>query len=91
TSENIGKMMIFEESSQLSNPDRPRIELSHYLKHVPFDDSILDDIARAKLNASYHSLQHTTPAPLLELLDHSPAEEEAKAHNIPTEKADANN
>ncbi|KNZ48914.1 hypothetical protein VP01_5326g2, partial [Puccinia sorghi] len=75
--------IIEQESSQLSNPDRPRIELSYYLKHDPFDDSILDVIARAKLNASYHSFRQTTPAPLLELLDLSPAEEEAKADNIP--------
>ncbi|KNZ58878.1 uncharacterized protein VP01_1841g6 [Puccinia sorghi] len=78
--------VIEQKSSQLSNPNRPWFELSYYLKHDPFDDSILNAIARTKLNASYHSFRHTTPAPLLEHLDHSPTEEEAKSDNIPTGK-----
>ncbi|KNE94268.1 hypothetical protein PSTG_12400 [Puccinia striiformis f. sp. tritici PST-78] len=104
TFEDIAKMMVFEvdcapsfcqpiiqEQDSASNPDRPRIELSYYLKHDPFDDTVIDAITHAKLKASNPPFPDSTPAPLLELLDHSPAEEEAEAENIPNGKADSNN
>jgi hypothetical protein len=83
--------IIEQQSDRFSNPDRPRIELSYYLKHDPFDDTIIDAISRAKSNDPNPSFANSTPAPLLELLDHSPAEEEAEAENTPTGKTDPNN
>ncbi|EFP79618.2 hypothetical protein PGT21_034058 [Puccinia graminis f. sp. tritici] len=83
--------VIEQHSDHPSTPERPRIELSYYLKHDPFDDTVIDAITHAKHNASQHLFPDSTPAPLLELLDHSPAEDEAEAENITSGKADSNN
>ncbi|WAQ84990.1 hypothetical protein PtA15_5A563 [Puccinia triticina] len=83
--------VIEQQSDHPSSPERPTIELSYYLKHDPFDDTVIAAITQAKLHASGHPFPDSTPAPLLELLDHSSAEDEAEAENNTAGKPDSNN